>query len=281
MKLILAFSSLMLSLTALAELAKVRIEKIDRGLNSNEPDLLYFSDGRVGLLPLRPEKTFLTADNLQEGSVVEVELDEKHNVLTLEKMLDATLETEEGDVESVETNELTSHYRPTILPNYAAVSSIFRKMNRGWQRKSQCYNRAHVWNYEEFQRSGVKSKKVFIFYTHRYIRDYNFYWWFHAIPTVLVNHEGSIHEWYLDPMFARTPLARKDWTDLFIRSKRHCPVITKYSTYENNQESEHCYLHFSSMYYWQPRDLDRYERTGFEKNSFIRSEVNHAYWEAF
>jgi hypothetical protein len=35
------------------------------------------------------------------------------------------------------------------------------------------------------------------------------------------------------------------------------------------------------MYYWQPRDLDKFERTGIEKKFFIRSEVNHAYWEAF
>jgi hypothetical protein len=256
------------------------IEKIDLGRSSNERDHLYFSDGRVGVITSKSGRDILIKEDIGVGSTVEVKLDKNHNVLSLLKVEDSTSK-DKIDFKSFKEKEVLSHYQPTILPNMDTVNNIFRRMNRRWQRRSQCYNRAHVWNYEEFKNSGLKSKKVFIFYTRKYIREYNFNWWFHAIPTVLVNHEGSVVERALDPMFAKKPLPLKTWSDLFIRSKRECPVITKYSTYENNQESEHCYLHYSSMYYWQPRDLDKFERTGYEKDSFIRSEVNHAYWEAF
>lgn len=279
MKFLLVIMTILVTSAGAAGIEKLGIERIDKGLAPGEPDLVYFSDGKVGILPSATEKQLSTIDEVEEGSIIEVALDEKHNILSLQKV-----EGRQGSVFD-ETfpgdKELTSHYVPSVLPDFEAVNSAFKKMNRRWQRNSQCYNRAHVWNYEEFQRSGLKSKKVFIFYTRKYIRDYNFYWWFHAIPTVLANNAGAVQEWYLDPMFARRPLPRKNWTDIFIRSKRDCPVITKYSTYVNNQESEHCYLHFSSMFYWQPRDLDKFERTGFEKSYFIRSEVNHAYWEAF
>ena len=77
------------------------------------------------------------------------------------------------------------------------------------------------------------------------------------------------------------PAAVKTWTDKFIYSKRNCPVVSKYSDYRNNQETEHCYLHPASMYFWQPRDLEKYETTGFEKTQYIPSEVNWAYREAF
>lgn len=248
----------------------LRIEHIDPGLNSSEPDHIYFSDGRIGIVS--EEKM---AISLEEGLYVDVTLDNNHKIKKIERAQPPKLR---GASPSTEGEK---DYNPTVLKDLEAVNSVFRNMNRGWQRDSQCYNRAHVWNYEEFLRTGLLSKKVFIFYTRRYIRDYNFYWWFHAIPTVLAHHQGAVVERYLDPMFAKSPLTRKAWTDIFIRSRRDCPVITRYSDYQNNQESEHCYLHFSSMYYWQPRDLDNFERTGFEKKNFIRSEVNHAYWEAF
>jgi hypothetical protein len=275
MKILLTLFAFVLSASAMAKTYK--IENIDRGRRHGEKDLIFLSDGRVGTLQDSKSSEALTASEaLRKDLPVKVTLDNNFNVIEIK------VSEEEDKNFSAETSVAPRNdYIPTVLPDLASVNTIFNRMNRRWQRDSQCYNRAHVWNYEEFQRTGLLSKKVFIFYTRRYIRDYRFKWWFHAIPTVLAQHEGTIVERYLDPMFARTPLKQKSWTDIFIRSRRSCPVITKYSQYRDNQESEHCYLHFSSMYYWQPRDLDNYERTGFEKMNFIRSEVNWAYWEAF
>lgn len=250
----------------------LRIESIDKGMNSTEADHVYLSDGRVGIVP--EDKSSEYDDLLKEGLYVDISLDENHKIIQISQAQKPLLKRQR-------TKESFEEYTPTVLQNLSEVNSVFKRMNRGWQSESQCYNRAHVWNYEEFQKTGLKSKKVFIFFTRRYIRDYNFYWWFHAIPTVLASNQGDVVERYLDPRYARSPLTRKNWTDIFVRSRRDCPVISKYSDYRDNQESEHCYLHFSSMYYWQPRDLEKFERTGYEKKSFIQSEVNHAYKEAF
>lgn len=259
-----------ISISAYAEV--LRIESIDRGLNSTETDHVYLSDGRVGIVP---ENNYFDYDSiLKEGMYVDIELNKNHRIIQISPAQKPSMKNEK-------IKESIGEYTPTVLQNLSEVDTIFKRMNRGWQRESQCYNRAHVWNYEEFQKTGLKSKKVFIFFTRRYIRDYNFYWWFHAIPTVLASNEGNVVERYLDPRYAKSPLTRKAWTDIFVRSRRDCPVITRYSEYRDNQESQHCYLHFSSMYYWQPRDLDKFERTGYEKDSFIQSEVNHAYNEAF
>ena len=253
------------------------IEYIDRG-NAMEADLAYFSDGRVGILgEAGSTNVKLAEEALEQNLQVNVSLNKDSKVMKLQ-----LIKSEEIAPDSeTKITPFQSEYQPTILPNMTSVSSIFKRMNRSWQRDSQCYNRAHVWNYEEFAKTGLLSKKVFIFYTRRYIRNYNFYWWFHAIPTVLAQSEGQIVERALDPMFAKSPLPMKAWTDIFIKSRRTCPVITKYSTYRNNQETEDCYLHFASMYFWQPRDLEKLEQTGFAKTNFIRSEIDHSYWEAF
>lgn len=73
----------------------------------------------------------------------------------------------------------------------------------------------------------------------------------------------------------------KTWSNIFIKSKRTCPVITKYSEYYNNEEKEDCYLHYSSMYFWKPRDLEELEMSGTEKESFIDYEIRKAYKQGF
>ena len=256
----------------------LRVDHIQEATDTRSKNHVYLSDGRIGFLENSKSIEWLTAEEAYRKDVpVDILLDKDHNILKIKISKDIDRSESFHNYYLPADND----YKPTVLPNLAEVNSVFRRMNRRWQRDSQCYNRAHVWNYEEFEKTGLLSKKVFIFYTRRYIRNYNFKWWFHAIPTVLAQHEGSIVERYLDPMFAKAPLPQKSWTDIFIKSRRSCPVISKYSQYWNNQETEDCYLHFSSMYYWQPRDLDKFERTGIEKKFFIRSEVNHAYWEAF
>jgi Glutaminase len=271
------FFLVMVFLSGVASAEILRIEHIDRGRIAGEPDHAYFSDGRVGVLePDAGEKFNLAREAFRNNSRVDVTLDKNHYVT----FISLVSGEDEPEIDLREAQP-PKNEEVSVLPDLQSVNEVFKRMNRGWQKDSQCYNRAHVWNYEENNRTGLQSKKVFIFYTRRYIRDYNFKWWFHAIPTVLAYHQGTVVERFLDPMFAKTPLPKKAWTDIFIRSKRACPVITKYSDYFNNQETEHCYLHFSSMYFWQPRDLDTYERTGFQKTHFINSEINHAYWEAF
>jgi hypothetical protein len=243
--------------SAFAERFTSRLHAIDRG-DKGELHLLKFENGRTAFV--------------SSGAMVEVEVDDN-----LELRSFASVEAPAPAPETDSAFEEFFTYEPTELENMSSATGIFRRMNRNHQRASQCYNRAHVWAYEEYQRTQWKSMKLFLFFTDRYIRNYRYKWWFHVTPMARVGTQNFA----MDRTFTSGPLPIKDWTDIFIYSKRQCPVVHKYSDYEDHQWAEDCYLIPVSMYYWQPRDIDRFERTGKEKTEFIRSEVNHAYWEAF
>lgn len=250
-----------------------KIAKIIPAEGPDRPELYFFENGRVGRLS--ENKSFLLRADLKsafrENSLLHLHLNEgmikEMEILTEE----ARPSFSEDPLPSFES------YRPTQLQSYGEAQDIFSKLNRGHQRDSQCYNRAHVWAYEEWRRIGLRSLKLFMFFTTRYIWDYKYEWWFHVTPLTYV---GNI-PYTLDRTFNRAPLNIKDWTLGFIKSRRDCVVVSRYSQYERNQMTEHCYLIPATMHFWQPRDLESYEQTGRYKNSFIPSEVNHSYWEAF
>ncbi len=73
----------------------------------------------------------------------------------------------------------------------------------------------------------------------------------------------------------------KTWTDVFIKSKRSCKVVSKYSAYFDNQRSQDCYMIPVSMYYVVPSDIARLEETGEERTAYEDVEIEHALWEAF
>jgi hypothetical protein len=185
----------------------------------------------------------------------------------------------------VETNEPGPHtldestYDPSVLSDQNAASAIFNRM-RSTRWRSQCYNRAHVWAYEEFNRSGLRAQKTFIFFTNSYIRNYNYKWWFHVAPSTLVEESGVKKSMVLDWTFFDLPQEEKEWALYFMESKRACPTVKRYSDYKNNQESEDCYLIKTSMYFWQPLDIEAHEKSGEEKTNFIDWEINRAYRNA-
>ncbi len=259
------------SLTAQAERLTTRIHSVDYANNSRQPHLIKFENGRVGFLSgLDKASAHSLEESRRRGEWLDVELDKKNNflgagVVAAPKILE---EKNDPDPEAVS-------YDPTNLGSMEEAAFIFKRMRRSGS--GQCYNRAHVWSYEEFNRSGFRSVKLFMFFTRSYIRKYRFRWWFHVTPMTYVNGVAMT----MDRAFFKGPADVKTWTDNFIYSKRHCPVISKYSQYRDHQETEHCYLHPSTMYFWQPRDLENYELTGAEKKQFIPKEINWAYWNAF
>ncbi len=271
MKLLPLIIFLLSSFSVFAESLTTRIYSVERSSDGKSPHLIYFEDGRVGFLS-QSDKT-----DLPVGEWLNVELDSKGNFLGASSVAapkSFALHDPEPEAEPV-PEPIT--YDPTNLGSQEEASTIFRRMNRNHQRSSQCYNRAHIWAYEEFRRSSFHSVKLFMFFTRSYIRKYRYKWWFHVTPLTYVNGTAMT----LDRTFMRWPVGIKTWTDNFIYSKRTCPIISRYSDYRNNQEAEHCYLHPASMYFWQPRDLERMEQTGYQKTQFIKSEINWAYREAF
>lgn len=170
------------------------------------------------------------------------------------------------------------NYTPSVVSGKATLSGIFAGQRTDTKRRSQCFHRAYVWAYEEFRKSGRLLTKHFLFFTRRYIREYRYKWWFHVAPSTLYEDENGKREFMmLDRTFSKSPLTVKQWTDQFISSKRSCPVVYVYSHYNNNQESEHCYLIPTPAYYLQPLDIENFEKTGVEKRSFQNGDINLSY----
>lgn len=270
MKMLTTLFLIFLASNAFAETFTSRVYSIDLPEGKN-PALIYFDNGRVVFSKKAPELPHLRR-GLVQGEMVKVTVDKNNNFVS------ATLAPTE---ESMVSEEIPLDERLSINPSTvssAEATNIFKRMRRDYQNESQCYNRAHVWAYEEFRKTGVETTKHFLFFTRRYIRNYRYKWWFHVSPSVLVTGLGDR---ILDRRYTSGHRSVASWLKNFIYSGRACPVVSKYSDYRNHQESQDCYLIPVSQYYWQPRDIDRKERTGHEKTSFIKSEIDHAYWEAF
>ena len=137
---------------------------------------------------------------------------------------------------------------------------MFATMRRGIRNRSQCYNRAHVWAWElnkkVYNDRKIQVGKIWLFFTRKYIREYRYKWWFHVSPFVDVNSELRV----MDRKFTKGPLPEKTWTDIFIYSKQRCTEVYKYSDYRDHQFATHCYVIKSSLYYWQPYQVDNVER---------------------
>lgn len=226
MKLFLLF--IFITSLAQARTFTARIDHIDRATKPTEHDLVMFSDGSVGVL--RSSNRFLTKQ-VPKSEKMNVTLDSHHNVISMEPLT-------AGDDEFSQASEDGLYSpRPTSVKSIQDARSIFSNMRRDYQDDSQCYNRAHIWAYEENHRNGTNMQKVFIFFTSRFIRNYNYNWWFHAIP--VVNVGGSLIT--LDRRYTNGPLDLRTWSNIFVYSHRACPIISRYSQYSNNQELEDCY----------------------------------------
>ena len=259
---------LMTSLTTLAwgERFTDHIHSVSEGENGEE-HLLMLSSGRV---------VFASRDfdlsNFHSGERVELDVDNK---LTLKSVTSLPpIETPEEDAPFMQP-ELQQN--PTVFSSYSMAKNIFSGMNRSYKRKTECTDRAHVWSYEEWKKQGTVFNKVFLFFTNTYIRKYRFYWWFHVSPYTFIRENGDVVEHVMDRRFTGFPYHMKNWTDVFIRSKRSCPVKT-YAHYRANKNGpEHCFLVKTSMYYRLPYHVRMMEDHGVIKTRFSTSEVNFSY----
>lgn len=251
------------------------IDSIDRGGNG-EPHLILLADGHVAFLSDKSSVLLKSVEaSIRNGDVVEVTLDKEHNLKAI-LLLGPRVE-ETGANENPAEVEL---YTPSILDS-AGATRTFLSMRRDYQNESQCYNRAHIWTYEAFVKNNIKSNKLFLFFTSRYIRNYRYKWWFHVTPMVYVGGDSQSNWRALDRRYTRGPLSIRTWTNIFMLNNAQCSVVYKWSDYRNHQSERDCYLIPTSMYFWQPRDIVNQERYRSVKSQYYKSEVSHAYWEAF
>lgn len=272
------FGSVLLafSVTAFSASYTTQVHSIDKG-KKGKPHLIMFTNGHTAFLD-GPDKSLIeeVEISLEKGDTVAVKLDKKLNLLSIQTVEPERIEPQE---EIGHGDEILDDQTSVITLDQAR--SAFSGMRTNYQNESQCYNRAHIWSYEEFNRTNIKTNKLFLFFTTRYIRNYRYKWWFHVTPMAYVGGTSQSYWRTLDRRYTAMPLTVKSWTDVFMHNNATCPVVYKYSSYRNHQQSRDCYLIPTSMYYWQPRDIERREYTGQVRTQFYNSEISHAYWEAF
>ena len=259
-----------------------KIIKIDYGNNSNQAHLIMFEqDGQVGFLDQQNLKLLkLSEESIVKHETVKAVLDQNHQVLSLTAVKNSSLQLSTSVPLPLISTE-GQPYIPTVVSSLDEASTIFDHLNRRTKRSAECYNKAEIWTYENLKQRNLKSMKVFLFFTSRYIREYNYKWWFHVSPYVLVREGGTIVEQVIDHTFTDGPTAFTPWTEIFIQTGETCPVAAKYSDYSKHEEEHDCYLMKMPMYSWQPWKLEELETKGIQKTEFLPSEIEQAYSEGF
>lgn len=242
-----------------------RIHDVDFGRTPNEKTLILLESGHV----IKPGNTKFLFDRYKTWSVI---LDRDHNVLS---MIEVNGTISEYNNEFIKP----ASYEPTKVKSGTAKS--YFNESRISHGETQCYNRAHVWAFEMWKNHQVKSQKIFLFFSRKYIREHNFGWWFHVAPLLLVDGFWGDSEKVADPRYITAPRDIDWWTGKFISTNAKCPVITKYSEYADYPYSEDCYVLKAPMYVYQPLDLEMQEVWGIEKPNFQLQDIQWAYKEAF
>ncbi|HXH76273.1 MAG TPA: protein-glutamine glutaminase family protein [Bacteriovoracaceae bacterium] len=258
------------SLPVLAESFIANIHSISEG----EETLIKFSNGRVGFMPSDTES--LNSLKHFHEETVEVELDSESELVSMARISGSKNKS------VLENDFLPQTKLPqTIMTKRENVVSVFNRLNKTYLADSECYNRAHIWAYEEYKKNSIVMNKVFVFFSDAYIKKYNFKWWFHVAPYLLYRRDGALYAGVLDHQFSQGPQSIKSWTDTWIETKNPCKLINRYSEYSLNTLPNECYLMKVDMFFWQPRDMESVEKGGLKKESFLSDEVKHAYTEAF
>lgn len=265
---------LMASGAAIAGRFSSTIHSIDFG-KATEPHLIRFDNSRVSFVNTSDHdllSSLLVSSEKKEKVVIET--DKNNNVLAAQ----TAVSPDSHDGSEDEKAWSTEPYDPSIV-SYNTALNMFKKMRKDYNRSGECYNRAHIWAYEEHQRSGANLMKIFMFFTDRYIRRYRFNWWFHVTPMVYYGNMQSPRT--LDRRYSAGPRQTKIWSDIFVKSKRTCRRVNTFNEFWLNQKTEDCYHIHTNMYYVIPRDIEKRDLFGTEKTEFIEREVNNAYQNAF
>jgi hypothetical protein len=252
------------------------IHSIDFGKTS-EQHLIRFHNGRVTFVnPNDFELIESLVLSSKKFETIEVQTDNENILYAVQTVNPLPDQDHIGDIEWAPQSKL---YNPSIMRDWNGALGVYNRMRRDYSLNGECYNRAHIWGYEEFQRTKLNSMKIFMFFTERYIRNYRFHWWFHVTPMVYVANLSSPRT--LDKRYTTGPIQTKTWSDVFVRSKRACRIVKKFENFWLNQQSEDCYHIYTSMYYVIPRDIEKRDLTGIEKSEFYEKEIRKAYQNGF
>jgi len=183
-----------------------------------------------------------------------------------------------------------SSYRPTVFGenDLKKIQDLFENLDGSLRKRSQCFQRAHLWAHSMYMEENVYSMKVFIFYSRQYIRRYDFDWWFHVAPFVYkksATQGAPLEEYVLDKTFRWEQGAEpmQNWVDGFTEERvaetqqsSRCTLMDKMSDYKENSATEWCYLAKVPMYFYQPLDFENMEKTGEYDRSFDSNKLKLA-----
>lgn len=255
-----------------------QIHDIDMGPKGNEEPLIFLTSGDVVKIKQYDTKSLSELrEAIKKKTWFLITLNDRREIISMEVIPSPLPEISTEKMMTVQTDE--GVYRPSILKSLE-VARVFFADTRTNPKESQCFNRAHAWTYDWRIKHKLYSSKVWLYFTRRFIRKHKFQWWFHVAPMVHVNINGEVKERILDIKYARGPIKLKTWTDIFMRDYANCPVVEKYSDQADHPESGSCFIMKSSMYYYQPVDLEQRDLTGIEKSSWVEPEVKQAFLEA-
>ncbi|MCM2349420.1 MAG: protein-glutamine glutaminase family protein [Bacteriovoracaceae bacterium] len=248
MKSFMLMAFLVFSYAAGAETSGDSIHSIVRG-KVGEPHLIKFNSGAVHF----------------------IEHDEQHKLAVFEAKLKPQVQTK------MLTLEENTEFEPSVVPD-SEIAAIFKRMNPYMRRKSECSDRAHVWAWDEFQKSGTKSEKAFLLLTDTYIKRNRYKWWFHVAPMYTTASGKKI---VMDHQFLDRPVTFTEWKNFLVFSKRECVTDFRFLDYDAGaDQTQDCYIKFEPMYYFIPGDIGARE-SGRGRTGWSNSEVNASRSRAF
>ena len=265
---------LIISFNVFALSTETKIIKISE--EANQRAMIYGFDGKVYFLPEGVQLDQTTKEH--EDHTFAIEFDEQTN--EVQSFVPVDKEEVSAPKEEIDFTALyiDDRDKPEVfyLSEYQSEADLFRtfsRQNTNINHEAQCFDKAHYWSHE-WARQNLSSGKLFLFFTESYIRRYNYKWWFHVAPTFQVN-PGQVR--VMDPIFARSPLAIQDWTNLFVQSKAKCPSINHYNEYYHNQQTRDCYVRHTSKFYYHPSTIQNRDLTGRPVTRWNQAEVGTAY----
>lgn len=176
-------------------------------------------------------------------------------------------------------------FQPSELDDMDQATDMFSSLYPRTRRKTECFNRAHIWNRQMHKDFGVNSEKIFIFYTRKYRRAYRRWkWWFHTAPLIRVQGETIV----LDREYTSNPITELSWEWQFSAPNREdeshrCSRIEQMSEYYDrfNTNNIFCNTLIAPMYYWEPSELSKRDRQGQIKNQWVNWELRLAARDMF
>ena len=126
---------------------------------------------------------------------------------------------------------------------------------------------------------SLKSLKAFLFFSDAFIRRSQHKFWFHVSPLFhVLNKQQIVEEVILDKTLSQVPLSVNEWVSKLMNQKIHCPLI---KTYREAKVARDCALVKTSMYYWQPKDLESLEQERLFRVNFFEFELQTAFGASF